>query len=81
MNSGTTPWARHEVVLDVPEEAVRIAFGVLLAGPGRVFADDLSLTPVGPEVASTDLGFPPEYATVEMDERLPERPENLSFED
>jgi hypothetical protein len=79
--SGTTPWTRYEVVLDVPEEAVRIAFGVLLAGPGRVFADELSLGAVGPEVASTDLGYPPEYATVDVDERLPERPGNLSFEE
>jgi hypothetical protein len=45
----TTDWSRHAVVLDVPEAAVRLAFGVLLVGSGRVWADDLALDVVDPK--------------------------------
>jgi hypothetical protein len=79
--SGTTPWTRYEVVLDVPEDAVQITFGVLLQGRGRVWADALSLAEVGPEVPSTDLGYGPEYAKVAAGDDLPPRPRNLSFEE
>ena len=34
--TGTTDWTRYECVLDVAPEATRIAFGVSLAGRGRV---------------------------------------------
>jgi hypothetical protein len=32
---GTNDWTRHEVVLDVPEAAVRLAFGSVLKGAGQ----------------------------------------------
>ena len=38
---GTTDWTRYEIVLDVPEAAQRLAFGILLAGGGQVWMDDL----------------------------------------
>src|SRR5262245_21787155 len=34
---GTTDWKRVEVVLDVPDNAVGLAFGILLAGDGEVW--------------------------------------------
>ena len=52
--AGTTGWTRHEVVLDVPAGAVRLAFGVLLSGAGTVWADDLEL-----EAAKADATRPP----------------------
>ncbi|MGO9922990.1 MAG: hypothetical protein ACLQIB_50885 [Isosphaeraceae bacterium] len=53
---GTTDWTRYEVVLDVPETAVRLAFGLILMGTGQVWADDLNLEVVDPrEVKSTQL--------------------------
>jgi hypothetical protein len=38
---GTTDWTRYEIVLDVPDTADALAFGVLLAGNGEVWMDDL----------------------------------------
>jgi hypothetical protein len=53
---GTTGWIRHEVVLDVPQVAMRIAFGALLSGAGHIWADDLALEIVDPsEAKSTRL--------------------------
>jgi hypothetical protein len=57
---GTTDWSRHAVVLDVPEAAVRLAFGALLHGTGQVWADDLTLEVVDPkEVTVTSKGVEP----------------------
>jgi hypothetical protein len=40
---GTTGWTRAEIVLPVAAEAVTLAFGVVLAGDGVLWADDLEL--------------------------------------
>ena len=68
--SGTTDWKRYEVVLDVPDEAVAIALGVLLVGKGDAWMSDFNVEIVGPEVETTDAG---------MTAALPERPQNLDF--
>jgi len=55
---GTTDWKKYEVVLDVPEESIVIAFGILLEGEGQVWIDDLQLEVVGQDVPTTGLkGF------------------------
>ena len=41
--TGTTDWARHEIVLDVSEEAEAVFFGMLLNGKGTAWVDDLKL--------------------------------------
>jgi hypothetical protein len=48
-----TDWARYDVVLDVPSNAVGVSFGVLLFGPGQVWLDDVALERVGNNVALT----------------------------
>jgi hypothetical protein len=69
----TTDWSRHEVVLDVPEAAPRLAFGALLTGMGQVWADDLALDVVDPkEVRVTSKGVEPITHA--------ERVSNLDFE-
>ena len=45
--TGTTDWTRYEVVMDVPEEAIRLAYGYILSGNGVAWADDLELEVVG----------------------------------
>lgn len=65
---GTTEWAQYTVVLDVPDAAQAIAFGVLLRGAGSVWVDDFDFKMVEPQVATT--GKPP----------LPRSPQNLGFE-
>jgi hypothetical protein len=38
--TGTTEWARYQVVLDVPEDAAAIYFGAHFFGRGQVWLDD-----------------------------------------
>lgn len=40
---GSTNWTLHEIKLDVPRGSTRICFGVLMAGVGRLWIDDLTL--------------------------------------
>lgn len=50
---GTADWKRCEVVLDVSSDASAIAFGLLLAGPGQVWFDDLGFEAVDGTVPVT----------------------------
>jgi hypothetical protein len=67
---GTGDWTLHEIVLDVPDEAVALAYGVLLSGAGHVWMDDLQFEIVAADVPVTGSrgGTPPTP------------PQNLSFE-
>jgi len=67
---GSTAWQKYEVVLDVPPQANRIAFGVLLGGQGRVWLNSVKLDVVGLDVPTTGKMEPP----------LPDAPLNLSFD-
>jgi hypothetical protein len=55
---GTTDWTRHEVVLDVADDSFQIALGVLAAGAGQTWIDDVALEVVGDDVPSTALELP-----------------------
>jgi hypothetical protein len=70
---GTTDWTRYEVVLDVPEAAVRLAFGPVLRGAGQVWADDLTLDVVDPKAIQSTQ--PPGYVL-----NPAEHASNLDFE-
>ena len=78
---GTREWAEYEVVLDVPESAAGLYFGIVLAGDGAMWVDSARLEEVGPDVAVTSpTGVPlsvngPALAT------FPVAPRNLDFED
>jgi hypothetical protein len=50
---GTSGWRRHDVVLDVPEEATEVAFGAFLNGAGAMRADDFELELVDSRVEVT----------------------------
>jgi hypothetical protein len=50
---GTRDWAREEIVLDVPQNAVGITFGFLLSGSGQVWLDDVQMEVVGDDVPLT----------------------------
>jgi hypothetical protein len=78
--SGTRDWERQSVVLDIPEEANVISYGLLLSGPGKAWLDDVKLEVVAPNVPVT-FGSP----TWEGDNPAipPNRlkpPRNLDFE-
>ena len=50
---GTQPWKQCDVVLDVPNDATGIFFGILLSGSGEVWMNDVSFEVVGKEVPAT----------------------------
>jgi hypothetical protein len=56
--TGTRDWVRCAVVLDVAEDADKIAFGVLLHGPGAVWINDVQFTEVSSDVPVTDMVSP-----------------------
>jgi hypothetical protein len=51
--AGTTEWTRREVVVDVPNTAIGIIFGVLLRDTGEAWIDDASVEIVGDQVPVT----------------------------
>ncbi|PEB55506.1 AraC family transcriptional regulator [Bacillus pseudomycoides] len=70
----TINWEPYSVVLDIKEEAIGIAFGILLSGEGCIWADSFRLDEVDEKVPSTDLAE-------NFYETLSEEPTNLQFED
>lgn len=55
---GTTAFQWYSVVLDVPADAARVTFGVLLHGPGAVFIREVVFESIGSSKSSTDLVGP-----------------------
>ena len=67
----TTDWTKYEIVLDVPEGAEQIAYGVLLRGRGDVWIDDLKFDVVGNASSTTAQS---------KGAKVPKAPVNLDFE-
>jgi hypothetical protein len=66
---GTADWTEAEVVLDVPEHATTVNFGLLLVGAGAAHVARLHLATVDETVALTGR---------DVDE-VPDSPQNLDF--
>lgn len=67
---GTSNWQKYDIVLDVPQDATEIFFGLLLTGgTGEAWISDAKIEVVGPEVLPT--GAPAQT--------LPDEPTNLDF--
>jgi hypothetical protein len=69
---GTQNWTKYSVVLDVDAKASAIAFGVLLAGKGAVWVNDVKFEVVGQDVPVTDM--------YKDRPKLPSGPANVGFE-
>lgn len=69
---GTTAWQKYEIVLDAPENSTGFAFGVLQAGPGEVWLDDLKFEIVDKSVPVTNI--------LDKSQTI-SGPQNLNFED
>ena len=67
--TGDTEWKRYEIVLDVPQDSLAVAFGFFLSGGGEVWADDFKLERVSETTPVT--GKRPQQ---------PNTPSNLDFE-
>ena len=66
---GNTDWKYYNVVLDVPEEANKINFGILLAGTGEILFSNLNFEVVDKSVPTTNAaGYKP-----------PSEPKNLDL--
>jgi hypothetical protein len=52
---GTNDWTRYEIVLDVPQNAARIFYGVLIAGKGEVWFNEISFDTVNISTPSTNM--------------------------
>ena len=86
----TSQWVKLDLVAQVPEDAVGISFGARMKGPGRVWADDLSLAVVPLSVATTTIerrrfrggvdALAARKAMLEEYARAPAHPVNMSFE-
>lgn len=68
---GDSAWAPYSIVLDVPNDASSIAFGVLLTGPGKVWLDSTTFETVADIEPTTALAPPPTLTAM---------PINLDFE-
>jgi hypothetical protein len=68
---GTQAWGSYDVVLDVPSDATRIAFGILLSGEGQVWMNHVTFEIVDTETQVTG------YRAVKPS--LSKKPVNLSF--
>jgi hypothetical protein len=73
---GTTEWARYEIVLNVPVEAVAIFFGALLEGHGTLWSDNFEFGVVDASVPITG-----DNSGEGISRRLPKQPVNLDFEE
>lgn len=69
---GTTDWKRYEIVLDAPEDAERLAFGILIERTGKAWISDISFEVVDHSVLLTN---PHKIYTFQF----PERSMNLDF--
>jgi hypothetical protein len=67
---GSTDWTRYDVVLDIPNTATSVYFGVLLDGTGAVWVAQFALEVVDASVPVTSVG----------PSALPLEPVNLGFE-
>jgi RNA polymerase sigma factor (sigma-70 family) len=89
---GTNDWAKHEIILDIPDDAQVVTFGMLVVGEGKLWVDDMTFEIVGKDVATTQELNPnaPEFPEENREQikqgadRLREmkmtRPTNLTFE-
>jgi len=66
---GTTGWQSYDIVLDVPQSATGIFFGILMDGPGEVWLNSVTFEVVGTGVPTTGILPAPSAG-----------PTNLSFE-
>jgi hypothetical protein len=71
---GTTDWTKYEIVLDVAPEASKVAFGLIVNGPGTAWIDDVRLDVVDASVPVTDQNKTMRRGA------LTNQPANLDFE-
>ena len=72
---GKTDWTNYENIMDVPENSYTMNFGILLAGTGKVWIDNLSFEIIG--ISSEKFN---DSSSGERSFELNSEPQNLNFE-
>lgn len=77
---GTTGWRQVHIIINIPKTTTAVFYGVLLAGPGAVWIDNVRFDVLGK--ADPDAPGPrfAAYNPPPVASRLLPRPENLDFE-
>jgi hypothetical protein len=79
---GNTDWTEVRLVLDVPENAGAMYYGVILAGRGRAWMDNARIAVVDERTPVTRAVVPPSVSLIHPvpGPRTPSTPRNLDFE-
>lgn len=67
--SGTTDWKQYEIVLDVPQEASKLAYGALLSGTGQIWFENIEFDIVDKTTAQTGKSQLEEPANLNFNEK------------
>ena len=81
---GTFDWRQQQIVLDVPDIAFTLNYGLMVAGNGQAWVDDVALEVVDRHVRTTASPGRPTPMDVrwtdEQFQKLPSQPVNTDFE-
>lgn len=77
---GTKPWSRQQIIVDVPTNSKRIAFGAILSGSGKAWVDDFVLIEAPGEGPVTATPSSREIYNEAPAKSLPTAPINSDFE-
>ncbi len=72
---GNTDWTECEIIMDVPENSYSMNFGILLAGTGKVWLDNVQF-----QIISDSSERFSDSLNIEKSFVLNSKPENLNFE-
>ena len=85
--TGTFDWTLREIVVDVPNDAIGVTFGMVIAGNGTAWIDDVVVSSVPKGTPRTGTVPAREAASAEMERTMreryaskPARPQNVGFE-
>ncbi len=70
---GNTPWKKYSIIMDIPQKAQQISFGVLLNGDGQAWVNEIQFETVGKNVRVTSKSQRGVYY------KYPPKPVNLNF--
>jgi hypothetical protein len=73
---GTMDWKKYEIVLDVPDNASKMAYGALLSGAGQIWFDNFHFEIVPSSISTTGI----EMETNSSSNPHLTEPTNLDFE-
>jgi hypothetical protein len=77
---GTTNWKEVEILIDIPDTAADLSFGVQIGGTGTVWIDNASINVIGPyDAARADQVERVPHKPIDP-QKLSPAPQNMDFE-